>query len=64
MAKSVKNKTADTENEALFTRDSLLSARRFRDKKDLLSAVLKENQSYTASQAEEIIEKYLKGRVK
>lgn len=48
----------------MFSKEQLLSSERFRNRRDILNALLKEDVSYTAVQAENIIEKYMKGKVK
>ncbi len=65
MAKNVKGESAKAENsEKLFEKEQLLSSERFRNKRDLLNALLRENKLYAVSQAEEMIEIYMKGKVK
>lgn len=65
MTKNVKEKSAEAENsEKLFEKEQLLSSERFRNKRDLLNALLRENKLYAVSQAEEMIEIYMKGKVK
>lgn len=65
MAKKVKEEFAETDNsQKLFEKDQLMSSERFRNKRDLLNALLRENKLYAVSQAEEMIEIYMKGKVK
>lgn len=65
MAKKVKQEFAETDNsEKLFEKEQLMSSERFRNKRDLLNALLRENKLYAVSQAEEMIEIYMKGKVK
>lgn len=47
-----------------FSRDQLLASERFREKRDLLGALLLEGRRYTISNVEGLIEKYMKGKVK
>lgn len=54
----------DAKNDGAFTKEQLLSSERFRNKRDLLNALLRENKLYAVSQAEEMIEIYMKGKVK
>lgn len=49
--------------EAAFTLAQLLKAKRYADKKDLLNALLNENEHYTIKQVDDAIEKFLKGKV-
>ena len=51
-------------HESAFTKAQLLSAKRFASRRDLLDALLKENQKYTVKAVEQIIENYMKGKVK
>lgn len=61
---AVKENESNSVLEMAFTKEQLLSSERFRGKRDLLNALLEEDKTYTASQAEEMIEKYMKGKVK
>lgn len=49
--------------EATFTLAQLLKAKRYANKKDLLNALLNEKEQYTIKQVDDIIEKFLKGKV-
>lgn len=59
-AEAESEKTADM----MFSKEQLLSSERFKNRRDILNALLKEDVSYTVVQAENIIEKYMKGKVK
>nr|DAI02242.1 MAG TPA: hypothetical protein [Caudoviricetes sp.]DAR26354.1 MAG TPA: hypothetical protein [Caudoviricetes sp.]DAS41885.1 MAG TPA: hypothetical protein [Caudoviricetes sp.] len=51
-------------NEQLkFTKEQLLESDRFRDRKDLVSAILSDDGDYAIEFVEEQIEKYMKGQV-
>lgn len=58
MATKQKAKTALT-----FTKESFLQSERYANHRDLLSALLLENKTYTTEQVDKMIEKYLKGKV-
>ncbi|MCD7864030.1 MAG: hypothetical protein LUG61_11145 [Lachnospiraceae bacterium] len=47
-----------------FTKSQLTGSKRFANRKDLLNALLKNDQLYTVSEVEQIIENFLKGKVK
>lgn len=47
-----------------FSKEQLLSAERFRDRKDIVDALLDEKETYTVKTVEEKIEDYRKGKVK
>lgn len=62
---ATKNKSAASAAvEPKFTKANLVNAKRFRDKCDLVVAVLEDGVEYTFSEAEELIANYLKGKVK
>lgn len=46
-----------------FSKAQLLEAKKYAGQKDLLNALLKDDQQYTAKQAEKLIEDFLKGKV-
>lgn len=52
------------EKAGLFTKEQLLSAERFRGRRDILNALLSPHKQYTVEGAEQEITKYMKGRVK
>ena len=62
---SAKNKSAASAvTEPTFTKEILVNSKRFRDKQDIVSALLKDGVEYTISDVEGAIEKYMKGKVK
>jgi arginine repressor len=62
---STKNKpVAETTTEPTFTKEILVNSKRFRNKQDIVSALLKNGAEYTISDVEGMIEKYMKGKVK
>ena len=66
MATKKINKAVDQveKKETKFTKEQLLASRRFRGKKDLLVALLKDNKLYTVNDVDELVEKYNKTEVK
>lgn len=59
---STKNKPVA--KEPTFPKEVLVNCKRFRDKCDLVSALLKDGVEYTASEVEDMIANYMKGKVK
>lgn len=57
---STKKKTAEPK----FTKDSLLNSKRFRNERDLISALLEDGVEYAIPEVEEMITNYKKGTVK
>lgn len=46
-----------------FTKAQLMASDRYASRKDLISALLDDTKAYTTVEADELIEKYLKGKV-
>lgn len=49
--------------EPKFSKKQLLTAARYADRKDLLSAVLEDGKEYTHDEAQALMDNYLKGKV-
>lgn len=67
MAVKKTNKSAATEPEKiekLFSKEQLLAAERFQERKDIANALLSPDKQYTVEAVEQMIEKYMKGQVK
>lgn len=67
MAVKKTNKPAATEPEKiekLFSKEQLLVAERFQERKDIVNALLSPDKQYTVEAVEQMIEKYMKGQVK
>lgn len=66
MAVKKTNKPAATEPEKiekLFSKEQLLAAERFQERKDIVNALLSPDKQYTVEAVEQMIEKYMKGQV-
>jgi hypothetical protein len=50
--------------EPAFTKEALVNSNRFRNERDIVSAILKDGEEYTVRQVEGAIAKYMKGTVK
>ncbi len=67
MAVKKTNKSAASEPEKiekLFSKEQLLAAERFQERKDIVNALLSPDKQYTVEAVEQMIEKYMKGQVK
>lgn len=67
MAVKKTNKPAASESEkieSLFSKEQLLAAEKFQDRKDIVNALLFPDKQYTVEAVEQMIEKYMKGQVK
>lgn len=64
---SAKNKT-DKTTEALYTKEQILSSKKYSHRKDVLNVVLKDNQLYTLKEVDGLIDNFMKlkekGKVK
>lgn len=64
---STKNKT-DKTTEALYTKEQILSSKKYSRRKDVLNVVLKDNQQYTLKEVDGLIDNFMKlkekGKVK
>lgn len=50
--------------ESKFSKNQLLAAKRFSGKRDILEALLSDDETYTVKTVEQMIEDYMKGKVK
>lgn len=50
--------------ESLFSKEQLLAAKRFQERKDIVNALLSPDKQYTVETVEQMIENYMKGQVK
>jgi hypothetical protein len=67
MAVRKTTKTAAKEAEKVevkFSKNQLLAAKRFSGKRDILEALLSDDETYTVKTVEQMIEDYMKGKVK
>lgn len=50
--------------ESTFSKEQLLSSERFRERRDIVNALLSSEKQYTINAVEKIINDYMKGQVK
>ena len=60
---NIKKEEKEVVIENKFTKEQLISSKLFSNNKDILSATLENNKEYTKKEAQEIIEKFKKGKV-
>lgn len=53
-----------TKAENKFTKEQLLASKRFRERRDLVAALLTDGEQYTVRDLEQKIDDYMKGKVK
>lgn len=54
----------EREKPVTFTKQQLLKSKKYAEKKDLLSALLVDDRSYSMAEVEEILNKFLKRKVR
>lgn len=57
-------KNVETNQESKFTKEQILGSKRFSDRIDVINAVWTDNSAKTINQVEEMIDKFMKGKVK
>ena len=62
MAK-VKAMQEEKENPVTFTKNQLITSKKYTEKKDLLNALLVDDRSYSMAEVEETLNGFLKGKV-
>ena len=61
---SKKKPAASAVIEPTFAKEALVNSKRFRNERDIVSALLKDGVEYTIAEVEGMIEKFMKGKVK
>lgn len=64
---ATKSKSNDAENEVrvvAFTKEQLLSAKKYSNRKDILGVLLEDGKEYTIEQVDTLMDKFMKGKVK
>jgi hypothetical protein len=64
LAKKDKEKEKEKEAAPAFTKQQLLSSKKYRGKQDLIDSLLKDDQSYTLEVVDNLVDKFRKGKVK
>ena len=60
-----KNETAaPAKAEAAFTREQVMSSQRYANRRDLVSVLLENGKTYTLTEVDALINKFMKGAVK
>lgn len=50
--------------ELTFTKQQILSAKKYRHRQDILNVLLKDDKEYSLEQVDELLDKFMKGKVK
>lgn len=62
VAKNIEN--AEPKAEFKWAKHQIVASKRYKDKIDLVNALLEDNKTYKLAEVDELIEKYMKGKVK
>lgn len=54
----------EAEKPDVFTKDQVLSSKRYEDKKDAISVILEAGKSYSLTDVDALVDKFMKGKVK
>ena len=57
-------KKTETKQETVFTKEQILASKKYKNRRDVLGAILKDGASYTLEQVDSLLEKFMKGKVK
>ncbi|MGI5034650.1 hypothetical protein [Clostridioides difficile] len=55
------SKTLSKEDNYKFTKEQIVNSKKYVNRKDLLNAILKENELYSFSEVEDMINNFMKG---
>jgi len=64
MAVKKKDESKQEAEIVTFTKEQIVSAKRYMHKKDVVNVVLKDGQSYTLDKVDELVDNFMKGKVK
>lgn len=64
MAKNETAAPAKAAPEAVYTREQIMSSRRYAARRDLVGVLLEDGRQYTLAEVDEKIERFKKGKVK
>lgn len=56
-------KKVEEKKVTMFSKEQLVSAKQFHNRKDILGVVLEDGKEYSFEEAESLIDKYMKGKV-
>ena len=56
-------KKKELEKESGFTKEQILTSKKYLNRRDALVAILSDNKTYTLEQVDSLLEKFMKGKV-
>ena len=61
---AVKKTKIELEQEPVFTKERILASSKYANRRDVLGAILSDNDTYTFEKVDSLLEKFMKGKVK
>ena len=61
--KMATKKTEIIKEESKFTKEQILSSKKYANRKDILGVILSNDKSYTIEQVDSLLDKFMKGKV-
>ena len=59
-----KKTKAESKQENLFSKEQILASSKYANRRDVLGAILSDNDTYTFEKVDSLLEKFMKGKVK
>ena len=56
-------KIEETEQNAVYTKEQILGSKKYRNRRDALGVILKDDESYTLENVNSLLETFMKGKV-
>lgn len=56
-------KKVEKEQEPLFSKEQILVSKKYKNRRDVLSAILEDGKQYTFETVDSLLEKFMKGKV-
>ena len=58
------NKTNEMKQGSMFTKEQILASNKYSNRRDVLGAILSNDETYTFEKVDSLLEKFMKGKVK
>lgn len=58
-----KKTTEEIEQKSAFTKQQILSSKKYKSRRDILGVLLNENEEYTFDNVDSLLKKFMKGKV-
>ncbi|MBQ8765405.1 MAG: hypothetical protein IJZ16_01240 [Clostridia bacterium] len=58
-----KKQTAEIEQNVAYTKEQILSSRKYENRRDILGVLLRNDENYTFEKVDSLLDKFMKGKV-